>query len=44
MHQDKYEWQRHPTPGDEININAFTTRKLHAENAKRVSGEFYRYN
>jgi hypothetical protein len=26
-----------------MNSNALTTRKLHAENAKRVSGEFYRY-
>ena len=29
------------TLGDKININARTTTKLHAENAKRVSGEFY---
>ena len=34
---------RYPTPGDKINSNAFTTRKLHAENAKCVSGEFYCY-
>jgi hypothetical protein len=40
---NKDERLRHPTPDDEININALTTTKLHAENAKRVSGEFYRY-
>jgi hypothetical protein len=37
----KDEIRKTPNIGLKMNSNALTTGKLHAENAKRVSGEFY---